>query len=100
MSDFVPGLEGVIAFETQIAEPDRAGGSLRYRGVDIEDDQGAVEFAERERASIITTDLALRWATEPEHVQPHSWAQRLGHVRSFACYCSAFETWSRRIATR
>jgi len=35
MSDFVPGLEGVIAFETQIAEPDRDGGVLRYRGVDI-----------------------------------------------------------------
>src|SRR5262249_52012958 len=37
MSDFRPGLEGVVAFETQIAEPDREGGSLRYRGVDIED---------------------------------------------------------------
>src|SRR5512143_589830 len=31
------GLEGVIAFETQIAEPDREGSALRYRGVDIED---------------------------------------------------------------
>ncbi len=31
------GLEGVIAFETEIAEPDREGGALRYRGVDIED---------------------------------------------------------------
>ena len=37
MSDFVPGLEGVIAFETQIAEPDRDGSVLRYRGVDIEE---------------------------------------------------------------
>jgi citrate synthase len=44
MSDFVPGLEGVIAFETEIAEPDRAGGSLRYRGVDIEDLVGKVSF--------------------------------------------------------
>lgn len=35
--DFVPGLEGVVAFTTEIAEPDRDGGSLRYRGVDIED---------------------------------------------------------------
>ena len=32
-----PGLEGVIAFETEIAEPDKEGGALRYRGVDIED---------------------------------------------------------------
>ena len=44
MSDFVPGLEGVVAFETQIAEPDRDGGSLRYRGVDIEDLVGRVSF--------------------------------------------------------
>jgi citrate synthase len=37
MDDFRPGLEGVIAFETEIAEPDREGSSLRYRGVDIEE---------------------------------------------------------------
>ncbi|HET9900728.1 MAG TPA: citrate synthase 2 [Actinomycetes bacterium] len=44
MSDFKPGLEGVIAFETEIAEPDRDGGALRYRGVDIEDLVGKVSF--------------------------------------------------------
>jgi citrate synthase len=33
----VPGLEGVVAFTTEIAEPDKDGGALRYRGVDIED---------------------------------------------------------------
>ena len=44
MSDFVPGLEGVVAFETQIAEPDRDGSVLRYRGVDIEDLVGKVSF--------------------------------------------------------
>lgn len=36
-ADFAPGLEGVTAFATEIAEPDKDGGSLRYRGVDIED---------------------------------------------------------------
>ncbi|WP_433300032.1 citrate synthase 2 [Actinoplanes sp. CA-030573] len=46
MSDFKPGLEGVIAFETEIAEPDKAGGSLRYRGVDIEDLIGTVSFGD------------------------------------------------------
>src|SRR5215475_13687695 len=46
MSDFRPGLEGVVAFETEIAEPDRAGGSLRYRGVDIEDLIGQVSFGD------------------------------------------------------
>ncbi|MBS2962519.1 citrate synthase 2 [Actinocrinis puniceicyclus] len=44
MPDFVPGLEGVVAFETEIAEPDKDGGALRYRGVDIEDLVGHVTF--------------------------------------------------------
>ncbi|MCD0447692.1 citrate synthase 2 [Actinocorallia sp. API 0066] len=44
MSDFKPGLEGVVAFETEIAEPDKEGGALRYRGVDIEDLVGKVSF--------------------------------------------------------
>ncbi|NYI07726.1 citrate synthase 2 [Allostreptomyces psammosilenae] len=44
MSDFVPGLEGVVAFETEIAEPDREGGALRYRGVDIEELVGTAPF--------------------------------------------------------
>jgi citrate synthase len=38
------GLEGVVAFATEIAEPDRAGGALRYRGVDIEDLVGQIPF--------------------------------------------------------
>jgi citrate synthase len=38
------GLEGVVAFATEIAEPDRAGSALRYRGVDIEDLVGQVPF--------------------------------------------------------
>ena len=46
MSEFKPGLEGVVAFETEIAEPDRDGGALRYRGVDIEDLVGRVPFEE------------------------------------------------------
>src|SRR5436190_4241642 len=38
-------LEGVVAFETQIAEPDKEGSALRYRGVDIEELAGEVPFA-------------------------------------------------------
>ena len=44
MADFRPGLEGVVAFESEIAEPDREGGALRYRGVDIEELVGRVSF--------------------------------------------------------
>ena len=42
--DFKPGLEGVIAFESEIAEPDKEGSALRYRGVDIDDLVGRVSF--------------------------------------------------------
>src|SRR5437763_4218482 len=38
------GLEGVVAFATQIAEPDKQGSALRYRGVDIEELVGTVPF--------------------------------------------------------
>src|SRR5690349_18781323 len=45
-SDFKPGLEGVIAFESEIAEPDKEGGALRYRGVDLKDLVGKVSFGQ------------------------------------------------------
>ncbi|WP_250037815.1 citrate synthase 2 [Paractinoplanes maris] len=41
-----PGLAGVVAFDTEIAEPDRDGGALRYRGVDIRSLAGAVSFGD------------------------------------------------------
>jgi len=43
-SEVQSGLEGVVAFATEIAEPDREGGALRYRGVDIEELVGVVPF--------------------------------------------------------
>lgn len=48
-----------------------------------------VTFAEREQASSITTDLALRWAQEPLQAQPATWASRLRMVRCFAIWLSA-----------
>jgi citrate synthase len=44
VSEVQSGLEGVVAFATEIAEPDREGGALRYRGVDIEELVGAVPY--------------------------------------------------------
>ena len=44
MNELRPGLEGVVAFQTEIAEPDRDGGALRYRGVDIEELVGNVPY--------------------------------------------------------
>jgi hypothetical protein len=46
-----------------------------------------IEFAKHARADYITTELALRWATQPAHAQPSQWANRLGMVRRLARYC-------------
>ena len=44
LADVHDGLEGVLAFATEIAEPDRDGGSLRYRGIDVEQLVGTIPF--------------------------------------------------------
>lgn len=50
-----------------------------------------VDFLEREGAEFITTELALRWATEPKSVQRATWARRLTLVRGFAAWLSAVD---------
>lgn len=50
-----------------------------------------VFFMDQQGTSIITTKLALRWAKQPQDVQPAHWAARLSFVRSFARYWSATE---------
>jgi citrate synthase len=60
------GLEGVVAFATEIAEPDRAGGALRYRGVDIEELVGQVPF---EQVWGLLVDGQLRPGMPP--AEPH-----------------------------
>jgi integrase/recombinase XerD len=46
-----------------------------------------VDYAKRSGADYITTELALKWATQSVHAQPSQWANRLGMVRRFARYC-------------
>ena len=48
-------------------------------------------FADRHGARFITTELAHRWATEPEHAQPVTWEGRLSMVRCFARYANAVD---------
>jgi citrate synthase len=65
MGDFQPGLEGVVAVETEIAEPDREGGSLRYRGIDIEELVGHYPY-ERVWGLLVDDDLDSKMpAAEP-----------------------------------
>jgi citrate synthase len=67
-TDFRPGLEGVVAVETEIAEPDREGGALRYRGVDIEALVGHVAY---EKVWGLLVDESLEpGMPEPEPYEP------------------------------
>jgi citrate synthase len=70
------GLEGVVAFATEIAEPDREGGALRYRGVDIEELVGSVPY---EQVWGLLVDGRLQPGLPP--AQPHPLAVRSGDPR-------------------
>ncbi|HEY3069893.1 MAG TPA: citrate synthase 2 [Gaiellaceae bacterium] len=68
MNEFKPGLEGVVAVETEIAEPDREGGSLRYRGIDIEELVGHVPY-ENVWGLLVDDDINSAMP-EPEPYEP------------------------------
>jgi citrate synthase len=70
MNDFKPGLEGVVAVETEIAEPDRDGGQLRYRGIDIEELVGHYPY-EHVWGLLVDNDLDSMMP-EPEAIEPAS----------------------------
>jgi citrate synthase len=76
-SDVQSGLEGVVAFATEIAEPDREGGALRYRGVDIEDLVGKVPF---EQVWGLLVDGSLHPGLPP--AEPHPLSVRSGDPRA------------------
>ncbi len=65
---FKPGLEGIVAVETEIAEPDREGGSLRYRGVDIEELVGHVPY--EQVWGLLVDDDVTSAMPQPEPYEP------------------------------
>jgi citrate synthase len=67
-NDFNPGLEGVVAVETEIMEPDREGGMLRYRGVDVEPLIGKVPY-ENVWGLLVDDDINSKMP-EPEPYEP------------------------------
>jgi hypothetical protein len=67
-NDFKPGLEGVVAVETEIAEPDREGGVLRYRGIDIEELVGQYPY-ENVWGLLVDDDLDSKMP-DPEPYEP------------------------------
>src|SRR5438045_1921285 len=70
------GLEGVVASATEIAEPDKEGSALRYRGVDIEDLVGVVPY---EKVWGLLVDGTLEPGLEP--AEPHPLTIRSGDPR-------------------
>src|SRR3954462_6912925 len=70
------GLEGVVAFQTSIAEPDKEGGALRYRGVDIEDLVGNTPY---EKVWGLLVDGTYDPGLPP--AEPHPLAVRTGDPR-------------------
>ena len=70
------GLEGVVAFATEIAEPDKEGGALRYRGVDIEDLVGQVPY---EQVWGLLVDGHFKPGLPP--AEPHALTVRSGDHR-------------------
>jgi citrate synthase len=75
-SEVQSGLEGVIAFATEIAEPDKEGGALRYRGIDIEDLVGNVPF---EKVWGLLVDGTFEPGLPP--AEPHPLTVRSGDPR-------------------
>ena len=70
------GLEGVLAFATEIAEPDKAGSALRYRGIDIENLVGAVPY---EQVWGLLVDGHFKPGLPP--AEPHTLTVRSGDPR-------------------
>lgn len=50
-----------------------------------------IDFLEQQGVTVITTEWAVHWATQPRQVQPAEWARRLSLVRGFARYYSGID---------
>jgi len=74
------------AVEEYLALRQGLGFSLRLPGAML---RQFAAFLERHGAPYITRELALRWAQQPAHAQPATWASRLTAVRRFAQFWSA-----------
>ena len=76
------------AVENYLAMRRSLGFKLRDMGYNL---HHFASFMEQQEAFIITVELALLWAQQPQGVQPAHWATRLSFVRSFARYWSAID---------
>jgi citrate synthase len=90
MTEVQHGLEGVVAFETEIAEPDKEGSALRYRGVDIEDIVGRVPFENVWGLLIDGTYLPGLPPAEADNIPVHTGDIRVDVQAAIAMLAPAF----------
>ena len=82
MNDLQPLLDEYLATRRALGASLKLSGRLLKR---------FTTFAAQHETAFITTELALRWATEPSDAHPAQWANRLGMVRRFARYANAVD---------
>lgn len=71
MSTLQEALESYLALRRGLGSELREPGALLRRFVEFLDHEGAV---------VVTTELALRWATSSAKATPATWAQRLAWI--------------------
>lgn len=76
------------ALESYLSLRRRLGTELKGPGAHL---RHFVEFLEREGATVVTTELALRWAMEPTASTAANWARRLADVRRFLAWLSTVD---------
>lgn len=79
MNTFHEALEDYLSLRRSL------GSKLYVAGLDL---HRFIEFLDREGSDIITTQLAVRWATSPPGISSIRRTHRLGHVRQFAAWLS------------
>jgi integrase len=75
-----------MAIDEYLALRRGLGNGLRGAGIYL---HHFADFLDAEEATVITTDLALRFACMPVRALPSTWAQRLTYVRRFAAWHQA-----------
>ncbi len=83
MSSLHDALESYLALRRGLGSELKRPGALLRR---------FVEFLDREGATVVTTELALRWATEPASATSATWALRLAHARRFLAWLSTVDS--------
>lgn len=83
MSSIHDALESYLTLRRGLGSELKRPGALLHR---------FVEFLDGEGATVVTTELALRWATEPADATSATWAQRLAHARRFLTWLSTVDS--------